>query len=142
LYDERSGVVLGIEWSGVTGLLFERLIWRGAFTLSDRIDHCHVITRDELYDLCLQDWVGSGHLALEYILKYIVFLLILLLCWCCKINRLRGDYEFNEAFLCSISSLRFGREVVKLDIKSMSQYTRPFSQTTRTEKISFSSEAK
>ncbi len=34
-----SGVVLGIERSGVTGLLFERLIWRGAFTLSDRIDH-------------------------------------------------------------------------------------------------------
>jgi hypothetical protein len=121
---------------------FEHLIWRGAFTLSDRIDHYHVITRDELYDLRQQDWVGSGHLALEYILKYIVFLLILLLCWCCKINRLRGDYEFNEACLCSISSLRFGREVVKLDIKSMSQYTGPFSQTTRTEKISFSSEAR
>jgi len=39
LYDERFGVVLGIEVSGFTGLLFERLTWRGAFTLSDRIDH-------------------------------------------------------------------------------------------------------
>jgi hypothetical protein len=44
--------------------LIERLIWRGAFTLSDRT--YHVITRDELYDLCLQDWVGFGHLGSEY----------------------------------------------------------------------------
>jgi hypothetical protein len=61
LYDERFGVVLGIEWSGFARLLFERLIWLGAFTLSDRIDH--VITRDEIYDLCLQHGVDFSPLG-------------------------------------------------------------------------------
>ena len=66
MYDERFGVVLGTEWSGIIRLLFERLIWREHLGCQiESIMSCHVITRDELYDLCLQQWVGFGHLGSE-----------------------------------------------------------------------------
>jgi hypothetical protein len=34
-----SVLSLVLNGLGLLGFLFERLIWRGAFTLSDRIDH-------------------------------------------------------------------------------------------------------
>jgi hypothetical protein len=43
------------------------LIWREHLGCQiESIMSCHVITRDELYDLCLQQWVGFGHLGSEF----------------------------------------------------------------------------
>jgi len=70
---------------------------------------CHVITRDELYDLCLRDWVGFGHLASEYILKNILFLSISPMLSAC--HRGWDDYELNEDWSWSSSSIWFGGQV-------------------------------